>query len=80
LHLIFFGFPWEISIARPTTHRTLEALAIPDSMLTALMTRLAGVCGVHLNQRNTSRESLIAKELLKLVEGPTIDFSSMVFS
>jgi len=27
---------------------TLEALAIPDSMLTALMTRLAGVCGVHI--------------------------------
>ena len=59
---------------------TLEALAIPDSMLTALMARLAGVCGVHQNQRNASRESLIAKELLKLVEGPTTDFSSMVFS
>ena len=49
-------------------------------MLTALMTRLAGVCGVHQNQRNTSRESLIAKKLLKLVEGPPIDSSSMVFS
>ena len=42
---------------------------MPDSMLTALMARLAGVCGVHQNQRNASRESLIAKELLKLVEG-----------
>ena len=49
-------------------------------MLTALMARLAGACGVHQNQRNTRRESLIAKELLKLAEGPTIDSLSMVLS
>jgi hypothetical protein len=56
----------------PSTVRTAKLLIRPKANVQALMTGLARISGIHLNDRNTLSDSLVLKEMTELVKSPTI--------